>query len=327
MAAKRDRKSASRNQRSKIRRRTTFVVLTVLPVIFGLTWFNLSSNNVDQIHGYTAQALLLKDVEANREALRYQLNAASDGYISNGGQVMQSAISALNPGFPAEIKKIKTTLSPGIKELEASTLAYTAVAEKAVTAALAGGNTASQVKAIMNSSQYKETDEEMSNSIAAAHLGSSLASNRGDDNWKILVVAELALTLAITILVGLMALTTERAIGRADVSERARKQDRNNLDTEPFTQIIATMSDGVLVVAKDNTIVTANPAALAMLGMQTRIGTTFEIPSDATIEIRKSDGETGKGTVSASSANVEGKDATIVTIREEGDTRGQGQYI
>jgi len=271
---------------------------------------------VDEIHGYTAQTLLIKDVEANREALRYQLNAASDGYLSNGGVVMQSSISALNPGFPVELKKIKTTLSPGIKELEASVIAYTAIAEKAVAAALANGNTAGQVKAIMNSSEYKNADEEMSNSIAAAHLGSSLASKRGDDNWRIMVVAELALTLAITILVGTMALMTERSIGRADASERARQQDRNNLDTEPFTQIIATMSDGVMVVSQDNTVVTANPAAQAMLGMQTRIGSTFEIPSDATVEIRKSDGETGRASVSASSAKVEGKDARIVTIRE-----------
>jgi len=315
MAAKRDRNAASRNQRSKIRRRTTFVVLTVLPLIIGLTWFNLSSKNVDEIHGYSAQTLLIKDVEANREALRYQLVAASDGYISNGGVVMQSSISALDPGFPIELKKITTTYSPGIKELEASVLAYTAVAEKAVAAALAGGNTASQVKAIMNSSEYKSTDEEFSNSIAAALLGSSLASKRGDDNWRIMVVAELALTLAITILVGTMSLMTERSIGRASASERARQQDRNNLDTEPFTQIIATMSDGVLVVSKDNTVVTANPAAQTMLGMQTRIGTTFEIPSDATIEIRKSDGEIGRASVSASTAKVEGKDARIVTIK------------
>lgn len=317
MATKRDRNAASRNQRSKIRRRTTFVVLTVLPLIIGLTWFNLSSKNVDEIHGYTTQAFLIKDVEANREALRYQLVAASDGYISNGGLVMQSSLSALNPGFPMDLKKkITTTLSPGIKELEASVLAYTAVAEKAVTAALSGTNTASQVKAILSSSEYRTTDEELSNSIAAAHLGSSLASKRGDDNWRIMVVAELALTLAITILVGTMSLMTERSIGRASASERARQQDRNNLDTEPFTQIIATMSDGVMVVSKDNTIVTANPAAQTMLGMQTRIGTTFEIPSDATVEIRKSDGETSRASVSASTAKVEGKDARIVTIRE-----------
>jgi hypothetical protein len=50
--------------------------------------------------------------------------------------------------------------------------------------------------------------------------------------------------------------------------------------------------------------------------MQTRIGSTFEIPSDGTVEIRKGDGETGRATVSASSANVAGKKATIVTIRE-----------
>jgi len=249
--------------------------------------------------------------------LRYQLNAASDGYLSNGGLVMQSAISALNPGFPIDLKKkITTTFSPGIKELEASVLAYTAVAEKAVAVALLGGDTASQVKAIMNSSAYKTTDEELSNSIAAANLGSSLASKRGDDNWQIMMVAELALTLGITILVGTMSLMTERSIGRANASERARQQDRINLDTEPFTQIIATMSDGVMVVSKDNTIVTANPAAQAMLGMQTRIGTTFEIPSDATIEIRQSDGEIGRASVSASTAKVEGKDARIVTIRE-----------
>jgi PAS domain-containing protein len=322
MAAKRDRNAASRNQRSKVRRRTAFVVLTVLPLIIGLTWFNLSSKNVDEIQGYTAQSLLIKDAEANREALRYQLNAASDGYISNGGQVMQSSLSSLNPGFSADLKKITTTLSPGIKELEASILTYTEVANKAVNAALSSGDTSSQVTAIMNSSEYKIADEEMSNSIAAARLGSSLASKRGDDNWQIMVVAELALTLAITILVGTMSLLTERSIGRADASERARQQDRNNLDTEPFTQIIATMSDGVMVVSQDNTIVTANPAAQAMLGMQTRIGTTFEIPSDATIEIRKTDGETGRASVSASSAKVEGKAAKIVTIREGGDTRG-----
>lgn len=315
MAVKRDRKAASRNQRNTVRRRTTFVVLTVLPLIIGLTWFSLSTKNVDEINGYSAQELLIKDVEASREALRYQLNAAGDGYISDGGIPMQSALGALDPGFPIALKRITTTLSPGIKELESSLLAYTAVAQKAVDAALAGGNTANQVSAILNSAKYKYTDEQFSLSIAAAHLGSSLASKNGGDNWKIMVVAEFFLTIMITILVGVMSLMTERAIGRADASERSRKQDRNNLDTEPFTQIISTMSDGVMIVSKDNTIVSANPAAQAMLGMQTRIGTTFEIPSDATVDIRKSDGETGKATVSTSSAKVEGKDATIVTIR------------
>jgi len=315
MAGKRDRKAASRNQRNTVRRRTIFVVLTVLPLIIGLTWFNLSTTNVNEINGYSAQELLIKDVEANREALRYQLNAARDGYISDGGMPMQSALGALDPGFPIALKRITTTLSPGITELQDSLLAYTAEAQKAVTAALAPGNTASQVSAILNSAKYKDTDEQFSLSIAAAHLGSTLASKRGGDNWKIMVVAELVLTLAITILVGLMSLMTERSINRADASEKARKQDRNNLDTEPFTQIIATMSDGVMVVSSDNMIVTANPAAQAMLGMQTRIGTTFEIPSDATVEIRKSDGETGSATVSESAAKVAGKDARIVTIR------------
>jgi len=326
MAGKRDRKADSRNQRNRVRRRALFIALTALPLIFGVTWFNLSTTNVNNVKGYSAQQLILKDVEANREALRYQLNAARDGYISDGGMPMQSALGALDPGFPLALKRITTTLSPGITELKASLLAYTVEAQKAVNAALSGGNTAGQVSDILNSTKFKDLDEQFSLSIAAAHLGSTLASERGGDNWQIMVVAELFLTLAITILVGLMSLTTERAIGRADVSERARRQDRNNLDTEPFTQIIATMSDGVMVVSSDNIIVTANPAAQAMLGMQTRIGTTFEIPSDATIEIRKSDGETGRASVSASSAKVEGKAATIVTIREGGDTRGQGQY-
>ena len=317
MAGKRDRKAASRNQRNKVRRRALFIVLTVLPLIIGVTWFNLSTTNVNNINGYYAQELLLKDVEANREALRYQLNAARDGYISDGGMPMQSALGALDPGFPIALKRITTTLSPGITELKASLLAYTVEAQKAVNAALAGGDTSSQVSAILNTTEFKDTDEQFSLSIAAAHLGSALASKRGGDNWQIMVVAALALTVAITILVGLMSLTTERAIGRADVSERARRQDRNNLDTEPFTQIIATMSDGVMVVSSDNIIVTANPAAQAMLGMQTRIGTTFEIPSDATVEIRKSDDETGRATVSQSTAKVAGNDARIVTIRPD----------
>ena len=76
MAAKRDRTAASRNPRHQVRRRITFVVLTVLPLIIGLFWFTQSNKNIDTIQGYEKQSLLLKEAEANRDARRFQVTAA-----------------------------------------------------------------------------------------------------------------------------------------------------------------------------------------------------------------------------------------------------------
>lgn len=305
MAAKRDRKAASRNQRSKTRRRITLVVLTVLPLIFGLFWFTQSNKNIDTIHGYETQGLLIKDVETNRDSLRFQLSAAKDGYVADNGGPIQAAIANLNPGFVEALTKVQTQHAAGIDEMQAALLNYTTIAQKAVDAAVSGPNSASAVAAVMNSKQYKNADSDFGNSIAAAHLGQSLSMKKANDNWKVLVVAELALTLFITILVGTLALMTERAISRADASEQARKADRNNLDTEPFTQITASMDDGVMILSTENAIVTANPAAQAMLGMEARIGSTFD-PNQSI------DGKS----ITSAKAKAGGKNVTIVTIRD-----------
>jgi PAS domain-containing protein len=304
MAAKRDRNSASRNQRSQVRRRITFVVLTVLPLIVGLVWFTQSNQNIDTIHGYEKQSLLVKEVEANRDALRFQLKAASEGYVQDAGQPLQASLDNLNPGFTEALTKITTKHAAAIDEMQAALLNYTEVAQKAVNAALVKSNTAAAVSAVLSTKEYKNADTDFGNSLAAAHLGGDLSMKKANDNWKVLVVAELAITIFITILIGTFSLMTERAISRANASELARKQDRNNLDTEPFTQIAASMEDGVMILSKDNTIVMANPAAQASLGMEARIGSTFD-PSK-TIEGQ---------TITTTSGKAGGKNVTIVTIK------------
>ncbi|CAB4918543.1 unannotated protein [freshwater metagenome] len=304
MAAKRDRKAASRKQRSQIRRRITFVVLTVLPLIIGLTWFNLSNKNIDEIQGYETQNLLRKEVEANRDALRFQLRAASENYIQDAGQPLQASLDNLNPGFTEALSKVTTKHAAAIDEMQAALVTYTKAAQKAVDAALAQPKSGAAVTAVLNSKEYKNADTDFGNAIAAANLGGGLSMKKANDNWKVLVVAELAITILITILIGTFSLMTERAISRANASELARRQDRNNLDTEPFSQIAASMADGVMILSKDNTIMMANPAAQAMLGMEARIGSTFDSSQDIA----------GKSMMT-SAGKAGGQNVTIVTIK------------
>jgi len=300
-----------------VRRRIAFVIFTVLPLIVGILWFNFANTNVDEINGYQTQSLILKEAEGSRDALRYNINAAADGYIANDGQDMRAALASLDPGFSEAMGRITTTHAPGMKELGVTLDDYTTIATKVVDVALApGGSHAAAVKAMINTPAYKEADEQFGLSTAAARLGSSQASDRGNDNWKIMMVVQLAITLFITILVGMFSLMTERAIGRADASEKARKQDRNNLDTEPFTQIVATMGDGVLIISQDNKVLTANPAAQAMLGMRARTDATFEVPPSQQTEIRKSTGDNGVGSVTGIAAQAGGQSVTVVTVRE-----------
>ena len=305
MAAKRDRNAASRNQRNQVRRRITFVVLTVLPLIIGLFWFTQSNKNIDTIQGYEKQSLLLKEAEANRDALRFQLTAAVANYLPDAGQPLQASLDNLNPGFTEALSKITTQHAAAIDELQTALVTYTKVAQKAVDAALAQPNNGNAVASVLNTNTYKNADTDFGNALAAAHLGGDLSMKKANDNWKVLVVAELAITILVTILIGTFSLMTERAIGRANASEKARKQDRNNLDTEPFTQIASTMDDGVMILSKDNTIIMANPAAQAMLGMEARIGSSF----DATKRIESSSITTAK-------AQAGGKNVTVVTIKE-----------
>jgi PAS domain-containing protein len=305
MAAKRDRNAASRNQRSQIRRRITFVVLTILPLVVGLTWFNLSNKNIDEIQGYEKQSLLVREAQANRDALRFQLQAASQNYLPDSGQQLQSSLGSLNPVFTESLSKITTKHAAGIDEMQAALLTYTKEAQKAVDAALARTNNGAAVASILKAPDYTNADTDFGNAIAAANLGGDLTMKKAGDNWKVLVVAELAITVFVTILIGAFSLMTERAIGRANASERARKQDRNNLDTEPFTQIAASMDDGVMILSTDNAIVMANPAAQAMLGMQARIGSIFD----------PDQGLDGK-TITRSLGKAGGNNVTIVTIKD-----------
>ena len=305
MAAKRDRNAASRNQRNQVRRRITFVVLTVLPLIIGLFWFTQSNKNIDTIHGYEKQSLLLKDVEANRDALRFQLTAAEANYVPDSGQPLQASVDNLDPGFTEAFGKITTQHAAGFEEMQVALGNYTKIAQKAVNAALARPNNGNAVTAVLNTKEYKLADTDFGNSIAAAHLGGDLSTKKANDNWKVLVVAELAITIFVTILIGTFSLMTERAINRANASEKARKQDRNNLDTEPFTQIASSMDEGIMIVSNENSIVMANPAAQAMLGMEARIGSTFDANHNFP----------GKS-ITTAKAKAGGKNVSIVTIQE-----------
>ncbi|MDD2857726.1 MAG: hypothetical protein PHU75_03540 [Candidatus Nanopelagicales bacterium] len=313
--SRRDGSAATRTQRNQLRRRIAFVVLTVLPLIVGLLWFSFANSNFEQIQGYNTQVLLLRDTETNRDVLTSGLSAAGEGFVADGGQPMLAALNNLDPGYAEALGKITTAHAPGMAELGVSLKNYTTIATKAVNAAIAPGDNSAAVRAITSSAAYKEADDEFGLSIAAAKLGSSTAAKRGEDNWKILLVVELAITLFITILIGTFSLMTERAIGRADASERARRADRNNLDTEPFMQIAATMTDGLMLIGKDNRIVTANPAAQTLLGMRAMTNAVFEIPADGQTEIRTATGETGTATLTSSQGQAAGQAVAIVTVR------------
>lgn len=313
----RDRSAATRTQRNQLRRRIAFVVLTVLPMIVGLVWFSFANSNFEQIAGYNTQVLILRDAETNRDILTSGLKAAGEGYVADSGQPMLAALNSLDPGYSEALGKVTTAHAPGMAELEVTLRDYTRIAAKAVDAAVApGGDHSAAVRAITGSAAYQEADTQFGLSIAAAKLGSSTAANRGNDNWKILLVAELVITLFITILIGTFSLMTERAIGRADASERARRADRSNLDTEPFSQIAATMTDGLMLIGRDHRIVMANPAAQTLLGMRAMTNAVFEIPEDRQTEIRRSNGETGTATLTSSEGQAGGQPVSIVIVRE-----------
>ncbi len=316
MASKRDRNANSRKQRNRIRRRTILVVLCILPVVVGAVWFSFANKIIDQVNGYNTQSTLLSRTESSHDTLNYNLKAAAAGYIASEGNAMLASLDELNPGYKNAMSKITSAHAPGSAELQASLDAYTAVAKTAVDLALSSKYTPAGVAAIINSKAYTSTDEQVGLSAAAARLGLEGASDRGDGNWKVLVVAQLAITIFITALAIALTLMSERAIKRADDSEEARHLDRINMATEPFTHVVATMSDGVLVLSADQTILHANPSAQALLGIGITVGSTYNIPTDGHIEIRKPDGSTSSASTTTSTAVTGGQPVTILTIRE-----------
>ena len=316
MASKRDRNANTRKQRNKIRRRITLVVLCILPILVGIIWFSYANKIIDEINGYNTQATILSQTASSRETLNYNLKAAANGYLAGDGNQMLAALEELDPGYTTQLNKVTSPHAPGTAELEASIANYTAVAQKAVDLALSPQYTAAGVRAIINSKGFTIADEEVALSIAAANLGLTQATNRGNDNWKFVITAELVLTLFITVLAIVLSLVSERAIRRAENSESARQQDRMNMATEPFTHVIATMSDGVLVLSEDQTILHANPSAQALLGIGVTVGSTYNVPTDGRVEIRKPDGSTSSASASTSTALTGGQAVTILTIRE-----------
>lgn len=316
MASKRDRNANTRKQRNRIRRRITLVVLCVLPVVVGAIWFSYANKIIDEINGYNTQATILSQTASSRDTLNYNLKAAANGYIAGDGNQMLAALEELNPGYKNQLNKVTTPHAPGTAELQASIATYVAVAQKAVDLALSPQYTAAGVRTIIESTEFTIADEEVALSIAAANLGLTQVANRGNDNWKFVITAELVLTLFITVLVIVLSLMSERAIRRAETSELARQQDRVNMATEPFTHVIATMSDGVLVLADDQTILHANPSAQALLGIGVTVGSTYNVPTDGRVEIRKPNGSTSSASASTSTAVTGGQPVTILTIRE-----------
>ena len=317
MASKRDRNASIRKKRNTIRRRVIFVVVSVLPLVVGLIWYGYANKIIDQVNGYNTQATIINETETSREALNYNLKAASQGYIDGEGLAMLSALEELNPGYKNALAKVTTTHAPGTAELQASIEAYTAEAKPAVDLALSPQYTAAGVDAIVNSAAFKEADEQVALSIAAAHLGLSGATHDGNDNWKFVLFAELVITLFLTILAVVLCLITERAIRRREEIEAARQLDRISPNTEPFTHVIASMNDGVLVVSDEQKITHANPRAQALFGMAYTVGSTFTLPAPTELQIAKPDGSSVNASLTSSTAVSGGQPVTIVTVREQ----------
>ncbi len=317
MASKRDRNASSRKQRNKIRRRTILVVLCILPVVVGAIWFSFANKIIDEINGYNTQSTILSSTEASRNSLNYNLNGAAAGYIAGEGNAMLAALEELNPGYKTSMSKVTTSHAPGAVELQASLETYTVVATKAVNLALSTAYTPEGVAAIINSTQYKDADEQAALSIAAARLGLTGATDRANGNWKVVIVAEMAITIFITALAVALTIMTERAIKRADDSEAARHLDRTSMATEPFTHVISTMKDGVLLLSDDHLVLHSNPAAQALLGIGVTVGSTYNVPSDGRVEIRKPDGSMSTASVTTSAAVSGGQPVTILTIQAD----------
>ena len=292
-------------------------MLCILPVLTGAIWFSLANKIIDEVNGYNTQATILNHTESSRDSLNYSLSGAAAGYIDGNGNAMLAALEDLNPGFRNSMNKVTTPHAPGMAELQTSIDAYTAQARKAVNLALSPKYTPAGVAAIINSKQFKSADTEAALSIAAAHLGLTQVTDRGNDNWKFVIIAELAITIFITVLVIVLSLVSERAIKRAEDSEIARQQDRINMATEPFTHVIATMTDGVLLLSEDQKVLHANPAAQALLGMGVTVGSNYNIPNDGHVQIHRPDGSTSTATVTTSSAVTGGQPVTILTIHAD----------
>ncbi|MDO8732805.1 MAG: PAS domain-containing protein [Actinomycetota bacterium] len=288
----------------------------MLPVVVGAIWFSYANKIIDEVNGYNTQSTILSSSESSRETLNYNLKAAAGGYIASDSNQMLASLEQLNPGYKVELNKVTSPHAPGTAELQASIVTYTAEAKKAVDLALSSAYTAEGVRAIIQNPAFKQADEEVALSIAAAHLGLAQATGRGNDNWKFVITAELVMTLFITVLAIVLSLVSERAIKRADESEQARHQDRINLATEPFTHVIATMDDGVLILSDDQKILHANLSAQALLGIGVTVGSTYNIPTDGRIEIRKTDGSTSVASATTSTAVAGGQSVTVLTIRE-----------
>lgn len=314
VASKRDRNASSRKQRNKVRRRIILVVLCVLPVVVGAIWFSYANKIIDEINGYNTQATILARTEASRDTLNYNLKAAASGYVASGGNAMLAAMEELNPGYKDAMSKVTTDHAPGSAELEAAIDVYSAQAQPAVDLAVSAQYTPAGVAAIVNSAEFKDADEQVANSIAAAHLGLSQVTAKGNDNWKFVITAELVITLFITVLAVVLSLMSERAIKRAEDSEAARQQDRVNPATEPYTHVIASMHDGVLLLSEDQKVLHSNPAAQALLGIGVTVGSTFQVPGDGRVQIVKPDGSTDSAAVTTSTAVTGGQPVTILTI-------------
>ena len=316
MASKRDRNANLRKRRSTIRRRVIFVVVCILPLVVGLIWFGYANKIIDEINGYNTQATILNETESSRESLNYNLKAAANGYVDGEGIAMLAALEELNPGYKNQLAKVTTPHAPGTSELQASIEVYTKLAKPAVDLAISPSYTPAGVRSIISTTAFKEADEQVALSIAAAHLGLSGVTHDGNDNWKFVVFAELVITLFLTILAIVLCLITERAIRRKENIEAARQQDRVNPATEPFTHVAATMGEGVLLVSSEQKIVHANPRAQALFGMAYTVGTTFNLPAPDVMEIHKPDGSTTSAALVSYSALSGGQPVTIVTVRE-----------
>lgn len=317
VASKRDRNANSRKQRNKIRRRVILVVLCLLPVVVGAIWFSYANKIIDEINGYNTQSTILSRTESSRESLNYNLKGAAAGYIAGEGNAMLAALEELNPGYKNSMSKVTTPHAPGSAELQASIEAYTAEASKAVDLALSAQYTPEGVASIINGAVFLEVDEQVALSVASARLGLTGATDRGNDNWKFVITAELVITLFITVLAIVLSLISERAIKRAEDTEAARHEDRTNMATEPFTHVVATMNDGVLLLSDEQLVLHANPAAQALLGMGVTVGSNYNIPEDGRVEIRKADGSTSSASVTTSRAVTGGQPVTILTIQAD----------
>jgi PAS domain S-box-containing protein len=109
-----------------------------------------------------------------------------------------------------------------------------------------------------------------------------------------------------------------------DISERKLLEDQLRASRASFAAIVDQNADGILVIANDQTVLFANPAAVELLGapLDELVGSRLEVPPAAArgsgVEkvIRTPDGDQGVAEMRAVTTTWDGESAKLVMIRD-----------